>query len=177
VHKRVATGFRLCSIFAACIVPALVLGASIYNLPYVLTDEQGKSLQLNQFQGKPAFVTMEYATCQFICSISLTQLKRLQQLADIHQQQYEFIIIGLDPQHDTPAAWKNYREARNLHLLNWHYLSPLAKDLQSLAALIGIRYWYDNEILMHDFRVIRVDASGNVVGSITLNDPLEQSFK
>jgi cytochrome oxidase Cu insertion factor (SCO1/SenC/PrrC family) len=137
-------------------------GGNLYQLPYTLVDEQGQSVRLAQWQGHKAFVTMEYATCQFICSIAVNQLKALQKINEAHRAGFEFIIISLDPEHDSPQAWKKYRAARGLNYTNWHYYVSNIKDMPAIAALIGINYWVADNQIMHDFRILRVDEHGDV---------------
>jgi len=141
-------------------------GDNLYKLPYNLVDEQGRSVKLITWQGRKAFITMEYATCQFICSIAVNQLKTLQKIVAARHADYEILIISLDPEHDTPLAWKKYRAARGLSYTNWHYYVSNLKDMPAIASLIGINYWNADNQIMHDFRILRVDEYGVVQQAI-----------
>jgi protein SCO1 len=155
-------------LFVCCTWPhaAQAGGSNFYQLPYNFVDESGRSVQLKQWRNRDTLVTMEYASCQFICSAAVTALKSLQRIADERHTDYDFIIISLDPTHDTPDAWRHYRQVRGLDRASWHYLTPTQSDLPRIASVLGIRYWFDGQILMHDFRVVRFDAQGAVVHAL-----------
>jgi len=133
---------------------------NIYQLPYSFHDEQGNRVQLNHWSGHRALITMEYASCQFVCSLAVNKLKLLQHVNELHGNRYEFIVISLDPMHDTPQAWKKYRATRSLHYDNWHYLIPAPRDLPTLAGLFDIKYWSVDDQIMHDFSILYVDETG-----------------
>lgn len=152
------------SLLGTMMSPALSLSATPYQLNSTLIDESGQQVTLKRWQGKASLITMEYASCQFVCSAAVSTLMALQRRADDEHQDIEFLIISLDPEHDTPAAWRRYRQLRNLTRSNWHYLTPRPQDLPLIAGALGVRYWRDGETLMHDFRVLHVNPAGETVG-------------
>ena len=146
---------------------------SVYAWPFVFQDEHGKALKLNHWHGRQVIMSMEYANCQFICSVGLTRLRSLQALIEHEQLDYEFVIVSLDPLRDTPAVWLRYRASRSLAYKNWYFITSSVEQLPGIAGLIGVKYWlYETEI-MHDFRVLRIDTQGNVIKTMdNYNDDL-----
>ena len=135
----------------------------MYDWPYAFQDESGATVKLEKWRGHQTIVSMEYSSCQFICSIGLTRLRALQLLVEREKLDYDFLVISLDPVHDTPAAWRDYRRMRNLTQGNWHFLSSTAGQMPVIADQLGVRYWYYDAHIMHDFRVLRVDGNGAII--------------
>jgi cytochrome oxidase Cu insertion factor (SCO1/SenC/PrrC family) len=137
--------------------------ANLYRLPQTFTDDTGGKVQLRAWSGRPAIVAMEYSNCRFMCSITLLRLQAVQAAADRLGRKFDFIIVSLDPKNDTPAAWVQYRRNRDLLRANWHFLTGSEADTPRLARILGVNYWYYDEHLLHDFRLLRLDSQGNVI--------------
>lgn len=142
---------------------AAALAANLYALPQALTDDRSRSVRLGDWKGKPAIVTMEYANCRFLCSITLQRLKDVQAAADRQKKDFAFLVVSLDPTNDTPAEWTRYRKARDLDRDNWRFLTAHPVETPLLAREFGVKYWLYERHIMHDFRLLRVDEHGEVV--------------
>jgi len=141
---------------------------SFHTLPYPFTDDQGKTLHLSDWRSRPLILTMEYSECRFMCSVTFTQLKDIQAAADEKKIAIDFVVISLDPKNDTPAAWREYRVRRGVERDNWHLLTGSEAAMAEVAARLGIRYWYMGEHLLHDFKVVRLNAAGEIEKSLTV---------
>lgn len=148
----------------------------VYDWPYALTDDQGRSLRMAEWRGKPAIVTMEYADCRFICSITLQRLKDVQAAADRQGKDYTFLVISLDPKNDTPEAWTEYRRTRELTRDNWHFVTGTATDTPVIARRLAVHYWVYDGHIMHDFRLLRLDADGRIVKTMDAFDASVDEF-
>lgn len=142
---------------------AAAAGANLYDAQQPLVDDRGWRTTLGAWRGKPAIVSMEYANCRFVCSQTLARLKDIQAAADAAGRRFDFIVVSLDPKNDTPEAWVRYRKARGVERGNWAFLTATVADTPALARLFGVKYWLFDGHIMHDFRVLRVDAEGSVV--------------
>lgn len=148
--------------------------ASLFAIDEPWLDEQGQRVQLAQFRGKPALVAMEYSACRFICSAYWMRLQRLQQEADKRGLDLQFVILSIDPDNDSPASWRDYRKARGLARGNWHFLTASKAVTARAAGLLGVRWWYADGHLMHDFKIVRLDADGGTAAAMTRYDePLD----
>lgn len=136
---------------------------SVYKMSMSFTDDRGRSVMLREWSGRPAIVTMEYANCRFICSITLQRLKDVQMAADRAKRHFDFIILSIDPKNDTPEAWTRYRKTRELDRENWRFLTASANDTPGLARRLGVRYWLYDEHIVHDFRLLRLNEAGEIV--------------
>ena len=151
---------------AACLMPCLAGAQNLYRLDIPFRDDAGRTVRLSEWNGRNAIVTMEYSTCSFMCSTTLYKLRQTQTAADERKDPIDFIVISLEPRNDTPESWQRYRRQRDLMRGNWHFLTAGEKDVPTIARLLDIHYWYEGSHLLHDFRLLRTDAAGDVVRSI-----------
>jgi protein SCO1/2 len=149
---------------------------NIFRIRAPLISDQGKPAHLQDWRGKPLILAMEYANCRFICSITLQRLRDIQAAADRAGIRYEFLVVSLDPKNDTPAAWKRYRKTRDLERDNWTFLTASEKDTPLIARQLGVRYWLYDGHIMHDFRVLRIDETGDVVRVMETYDAEPDEF-
>ena len=167
-------GLRLATL-ALTLGLALCAGAaralpSLFTIQESWLDEDGRRIALSQWQGRPTVVAMEYSACRFICSVYWRRLLQVQAEADRRGLALEFVILSIDPEHDTPAAWREYRQLRQLGRANWHFLTGSRPMTTRAAALLGVRWWYDEDHLMHDFKIVRLDAAGAPARALTTYD-------
>lgn len=148
---------------AATASPAAPLVAGrLWALPGEFVDDAGQRLTLDRLAGATTVVAMEYTACRFVCSVSWRKLSEIQAEADKRGQALRFVLISIDPAHDTPALWRDYRQARGLQRDNWRFLTGNRAATDAVASLLGIRWWlYDGQV-MHDFRILRLDPQGRV---------------
>ena len=138
---------------------------SLWALPGDFVDEQGRTRRLAEFaqpDGPPTVVAMEYTECRFVCSIAWRRLTDLQAEADRRGQAVRFVILSLDPARDTPALWREYRQMRGLKRDNWVFLTGTRNATDLAVQRLGVRWWLYNGAIMHDFRIVRLDAQGRV---------------
>jgi cytochrome oxidase Cu insertion factor (SCO1/SenC/PrrC family) len=143
---------------------------SLFTIPGSWLDEDGRQVQLTQWRGKPTVMAMEYSACRFICSVYWLRLMQVQQEADKRGLDIQFVILSIDPEHDSPLAWREYRKVRNLQRANWHFLTGSRPMTTRAAALLGVRWWYDEDHLIHDFKIVRLDAEGRIASALTTYD-------
>lgn len=139
--------------------------ASLWTVAGEFVDEQGHGRQLAEFAKPDAPITivaMEYTECRFVCSIAWRRLVDLQAEADRRGQRLRFLILSLDPAHDTPALWREYRQMRGLKLDNWTFLTGSRASTDQAVQRLGVHWWLYNGAIMHDFRIVRLDAQGQV---------------
>jgi protein SCO1/2 len=161
--------------WGACL-PALGAEPSLYALHVRWIDEFDRPLDLSALRDRPVVVAMEYSDCKFVCSSQWLKLQELQRWADGHRQDLQFVILSLDPPRDSPEAWRDYRKVRKLDRSNWHFLTADAAARDAASRVIGERWWFDEDHLMHDFRVVRLAADGRVAAVMTSFDQTPESF-
>ena len=126
-------------------------------------DDNGNSVKLAKWRGRPVIISMEYSNCRFICSISQRKLQEIQVEADRRKLSIEFVILSLDPKNDTPASWRQYRKLKDLPGSNWYFLTGSRAATDNAVLSLGVKWWYYDEHIMHELRILRLAANGEVV--------------
>jgi cytochrome oxidase Cu insertion factor (SCO1/SenC/PrrC family) len=147
--------------------PAWCVPFSFYSVPYAFTNDHSQIVHFSEWRGKPLILTMEYSNCRFMCTTTFSKLKAIQAAADQKKLQIDFMIISLDPKNDTPQAWQQYRISRDINRSNWHLLTGTEITTREFADLIGIKYWYMDEHILHDFKIVRLNAQGEIERALT----------
>jgi protein SCO1/2 len=147
--------------------PAASAPFSFYTAPYSFTNDRAQTVHLSEWRGKPLILTMEYSNCRFMCTTTFSKMKAIQTAADQKKLQIDFMIVSLDPKNDTPQAWRQYRVSRDVDRSNWHLLTGSEATTKEFAALMGIKYWYVDDHILHDFKIVRLNANGEIEKAIT----------
>lgn len=129
-------------------------------------DDQGRPYDARALHGRYAVATLAYGACRRVCSASLLLMQRLQAMADEKHVALTFLVFGIDPEQDKPADWAQLRHDRQLERDNWVFLSGDAASVDRVARSLGVRYWRYGEHTMHDFRIVLLSPSGEVVRGI-----------
>jgi len=97
-------------------------------------------------------------------------MDELQAVADQRHLRMEFLVIGLDPRSDTPKAWHEYRVQRKLDRDNWHFVSGEEDRTRRIARMLGISYWFYDEHLLHDFKIVLIAPDGTIRRALAWSD-------
>ncbi len=125
-------------------------------------DDGGRAVSLSDWQGRYTVLTMSTGACRKICSTTLRRMEELQAIADRRGLGVDFLVIGLDPRSDTPKAWREYRAQRKLGRENWHFVSGGEERTRRVAGMLGISYWFYDEHLLHDFKIVLIAPDGTI---------------
>ena len=147
-----------------------VCAAGVLDVGGAWVDDGGKAVSLSRWQGRYTVLTMSTGACQKICSTTLRRMEELQAVADQRHLRVEFLVIGLDPRSDTPKAWHEYRARRKLGRENWRFLSGDDDRTRRIAGMLGISYWYYDEHLLHDFKIVLVAPDGTIRRALAWSD-------
>lgn len=138
---------------------------SIYHLPAVLIDQNGKSADWRAHRGRPQMVAMFYTSCRYICPLIVDSAKGIEHaLTPAERARLGILLISMDPARDTPAALKSVFDRRKLDAARWSLASPQAGDVRAIAGALGIRYraLADGEF-NHSSALVLLDAEGRIV--------------
>ena len=138
---------------------------SVYQLDSIWTSDTGKKVKLGVLRGKPQVVAMFFASCQFTCPLTVSDLKNIEAaLPDNVRTNIGFTLVSFDSKRDTPAALKNYRLAHGLSARNWTLLRSEPDDVRELAALLGVIYKQDaNGDFAHSNLITVLNAEGEII--------------
>jgi cytochrome oxidase Cu insertion factor (SCO1/SenC/PrrC family) len=137
-----------------------------WKLPLQFTDENGNRAALSHWAADKTVVAMEYSACKFVCTTNWKRLLDIQAEADRQKLPVRFLVISLDPANDSPSAWRDYMKVRGLSRSNWSFLTGNRAATDKVASALSVKWWYFNETIMHDFRVVGVNAQGALVAEM-----------
>lgn len=133
---------------------------SIYQHGAVWQTDEEDSLALADFRGGPVALAMVYADCGTACPLIVQDMKRLGKAADVPLR---YVLVSLDPERDTPERMRAFR---HMHAIGdgWTMLRGSEDDVQTLAALLGVRYRPDSDgTIAHSNIITLLDGHGDVV--------------
>lgn len=112
-----------------------LIGARI-GAPFTLTDQDGKSVRWQDFDGKYRLVYFGYTYCPDVCPVDLQRITqaftRLEKESPALAAKVQPIFISVDPGRDTPAVLKTYVAAFHPRLIGLtgtpDQIAKVAKD-------------------------------------------------
>lgn len=139
--------------------------ASIYNLDSKWTTQDGSSVALASFAGKPVIAAMGYTTCRNICPAIVVDMMWIEKhLPPGAADRVRFAFFSFDPDADTPERLKLYAESHGLDLKRWTLLRADDDAARELSAALGVGYRRSAEGSFDHAAVISLlDAKGEVV--------------
>jgi protein SCO1/2 len=122
-------------------------------LDLVFTDETGRDVPLGEFFGKrPVILALVYYECPMLCTQVLNGVvSALSILTFDVGREYEVVAVSINPK-ETPALAAQKKQAyldrykRPHTAAGWHFLTGKEENIQRLAAAVGFRYAFDEEI-------------------------------
>lgn len=142
----------------------------LWAVPGEFVDDGGQRLTLGRLAGPDTVVAMEYSACRFVCTTAWRKLSEIQAEADRRGLALRFVMISIDPASDSPALWREYRAARGLQRDNWVFLTGNRAATDAAARWLGVRWWWYDGQVMHDFRILRLDRQGQVRRAMLAHD-------
>ena len=114
---------------------------SVYQLSSRWTADDDHVLQLNELQGQFRIVALIFTSCPAACPTLVKELLKLDsQLPARLREKTKFTLISIDPERDTTAALRQYRDKMGLGRERWTLLRGNAADVRELAATLGFNY-------------------------------------
>jgi len=138
---------------------------SIYQLDSPWVEDNGQPLELRRLAGHVQVLALIYTTCTGVCPILVKELQAFSRdlPADL-KDHTRFLLVTVDPQHDTIAALRQYRRDMKLDDARWKLLRGSPADVRELAAVLGFNYeQVDSGQFVHSNLVTVLDPRGQIV--------------
>jgi cytochrome oxidase Cu insertion factor (SCO1/SenC/PrrC family) len=162
---------------ATSLLHAEVQISPLYQADMHWTDDSGNQVILSKWQNKVVVLTMAFSTCRKFCPITLHHLAEIQNLYNKQNISAEFIIISYDPAIDTWQTWKEFRKNHHYTLPNWHFLTGSSENTKMVSQLLGMDYWLYDEHVMHNLKIVLLNAHGEIQKSLEWDNQTEiESF-
>jgi protein SCO1/2 len=117
-----------------------VSSRSLYQLDARWTDDAGGNMTLASLRGQPVILAMFFASCEYACPVLVSDIQRLRaQLPAADAARTRVVLVTFDPERDTPAALRAFRERSGLDT-SWTLLRGEDTAVQELAMLLGVKF-------------------------------------
>lgn len=138
---------------------------SVYNLETDWQNQDGKTLKLEDLQGKIQLVSMVYTSCGYACPRLVADMKRIENgLANYKREDIGIILVTMDPERDTPERLKEFADVNNLAPDRWTLLTSKPDDIQELAVLLNMKYKKElNGEISHSNIISVLNARGEII--------------
>lgn len=146
---------------------------------FTLTNQNGKTIHLQQFRGKPLLLTFVYTSCPFpdyCIRMSNNFMQVLQQLQKDPSAfaDAQLLSISIDPEHDTPAVLHAYGERYvgrfDPKFQHWQFASGSPDQVRKVADFFGLSYNAKDGQIVHGLRTALIGADGKVLAIYSGND-------
>ncbi|MDN6180488.1 MAG: SCO family protein [Halomonas subglaciescola] len=129
-----------------------------------LTDENGQTVDENDYLGKPALVFFGYTHCPDICPVTLARLASVtRQLNEDVRDDLQVLFISVDPARDSPGVLKEYTDAFGPQFIG---LTGSKAEIDAVTNRYRVNYRYGdknesgNYTVTHSSAVLAFDRHG-----------------
>lgn len=128
----------------------------------VLTDSQGRPVNLADYQGRPLLISMIFTSCHHVCPAITRHLATAVAAAReaLGDDSFQVITVGFDTAVDTPEAMRMFAKRQGVDDPNWAFLSSSAETMAALVENIGFVYFPSPRGFDHVNQVTVVDRDG-----------------
>ena len=153
---------------------------SLFNITDSWVSSDEKTFKLSALGGKPTVIAMVYTSCQYVCPLTVANMKRIEKSIPATQlDKVNFAVFSFDPDRDTPAKLKEFAKTHGVDTANWTLAQGKENSVRKLAVSLGVKYKKTKSgDFEHDATISVLDSSGvikyqtdamnkNVDGAIT----------
>ena len=124
-----------------------------------LTDQNGKSIALSQFKGRPIVLTFLYTHCPDECPLTAEKLHTVMLNLGNDAQKVAVLAVSTDPQRDTAAAAQQFSQAHTMQAY-WHYLIGTSAALSPVWNLYNVYAQQEQQTVNHTLPIYVIDKQG-----------------
>ena len=139
--------------------------SSLYQLESSWSTDNTARIRLRELGGRYLIVAMIFTRCPGVCPTLVRELQALQKsLPQKVSEKTGFLLVTIDPEFDTPAVLREYRQKMGLAADKWTLLRGEPNDLRELAATLGFDYQPNGPGGFAHSRLVTVlDPGGEVI--------------
>ena len=145
----------------------LLIGEQVPDIPMV--NQNGKTINLQQFKGKAVLITFIDSQCTDDCPIITGLFGKVNTLLQNDPDAYadsKLVSISIDPKYDTPPVLRRYG-LKYLHgnsagFAHWEFVDLLPAPLKRLATAFGVVYAPVKGDIVHTMQTALIAPDGTV---------------
>ncbi len=146
---------------------------------FALVNQNGRTIHLRQFRGKPLLLTFIYTRCPFpdfclrMSSNFSSVLKQLQKDPTAFKDA-QLLSISIDPENDGPAVLRAYGEhyvgSMDPNFARWQFASGSPEQVRQAANYFGLAYNKKEGQIVHSLRTVLIGSDGKIVKTYSGNE-------
>lgn len=166
--KTISVLLALATMFLACArreSPApQESGESIFHLTSEWRTEEGNTIRLKDLKGKTLVVVMIYTTCKASCPRLVADMLAIRQkVPETLTDKVQYVLVSIDPEHDTPAQLKAFAKGKEMDGEEWTFLQGDEESVREFANVLAVKY---KEISPMDFSHSNIISVFNPAGDL-----------
>ncbi len=149
---------------------AFAVGERVPNIS--LTNQDGKTIHLDDFKGKAVLLTFIYTRCPMpnFCPRLSSQFARIHEDLAKTPDAYvrtQLLTVSFDPRYDTAPVLRRYGLAYLDNdasgFAHWDFASAKPADLRKLADAFGLVYFEQDNQIAHSMDIVLISPQGKIV--------------
>ena len=157
--------------------PAESIRTAIDAAPFALTDQDGRTVSLDELRGRVVLLTGIYSRCGSTCPMIFAQAQRaVAELSDEERARLTVVAVTLDPEHDDVSRMKALADGHGFEAPLWRLATGESKPVGEVLDRLGIERRLDpaTGIIEHANMFILVDRQGRIAFRLTLGERQER---
>ena len=140
--------------------------SSLYELPLAWENETGESFGLSKFSGKPVVLSLIYTSCDAVCPLIVSKVKKIYNAARSHNAY--FVLVTMDPEVDTPEKLKEFKIKNKVDFKNWYFLRTNTGDTRKFSQVLSFSYkkMQGSGHFVHDNKIFLLNEKGIVIEAL-----------
>ncbi len=140
---------------------------------YSLINQDGETVQLNQYRGQTLLITFIYTRCPIpdYCPLTTAKFSRIHQSvkkdSDLSAAVH-LLSVSFDTEFDTPEVLRLYgqgyagpNEADPFD--HWEFLTGGAEVIKEMTGFFGLSYWPEGGQIIHSLRTALISPEGKLI--------------
>jgi protein SCO1/2 len=164
----------------ASTLPAVVQAKEGDEVPnYTLRNQDDREIRINNYRGKALLLTFIYTRCPIpdYCTLMSNNFAQVDRALGEDRELYEkthLLSVSIDPAYDTPPVLRSYGAAHTERyqketFAHWEFAAARMDETRRMAEFFGLRYYPQNDEIIHGLRTVIVNPEGKVAKVYTDN--------
>lgn len=114
---------------------------SIYNLPSKWTNQDGKTIKMEDLKGKVLAMVMIYTSCKAACPRLVADMRNIEsRLPENIKKNVTLVLVSIDPTTDTPERLKLFSIENKMEGNQWVFLRSTEENTREFSAVLAVNY-------------------------------------
>jgi protein SCO1/2 len=146
------------------ITPPAVAPSGDLLPPINLVDQNGRTVALASFKGKPVLVSFIHASCLGVCELMTAKMRAVaQSLGAESEAKVTMLSITTDPNEDGPKQLRAYAKKECVNAGGWVFLTGKSDQIARILTLYGVPYRENHDEETHVMKLFLLGPDGREV--------------